>query len=116
MDAVLLDRRRDDVLAEIRPVVRQRVDEHLAVEHVDAHARLIKFLVGAAAEVSEQRLGDLQFVEQRGLLRLFLEADDAPRGIAVHDAELATPPRASTGTVPRVISAPLSTCCLSSSR
>src|SRR5436305_869178 len=76
-DAMTLDRPRNDVLAEIRLVIVQQLDHHVAVEDVDTHGREEKFVLSFDFKFLVKRTLDLQGIQHGIFLRFFDEAGDA---------------------------------------
>ena len=64
-DVPILDRRRNDVFAEIDQIVLQTFDQHVAIENVNAHRRLKQFLVFIRTDGAEQFPAHLHFLQTR---------------------------------------------------
>ena len=115
LNPVFLDGGGNDVLTEIGEVIVQAFDKNVAFEDVDSHRRLIKIGVRRLADGLEEIRRDAQVVENLGILWLFDELDDP----ALSSVCMIPKPVAafrSTGIVPTVRSAFVSTCWRRTSR
>ncbi len=73
---------------EVVEIAVEAIDQDLAIENVDAHGGFKELIFGLAPDRFEKLPVELQLVEQRGLLRLFLKARDPVIRPAQHDPEL----------------------------
>src|SRR5207302_10288933 len=65
-----LDRSRDDVLSEIDQIVLKALHQNVPTKYVNAHRRLIQFLLGARSDGSELLRAHFEFAQYTFVRRL----------------------------------------------
>ncbi len=87
INPVRLDRVRDDVLPEIRQAVVQQPDQHVPVEHINAHRRQEQFPLVLDFELRVRLLRNLQRFQHRRVLRLLHKPRDPPVPVHLQDSQ-----------------------------